>query len=610
MSLPTEFLDQLRARVGLAEVIGARVRLVRRGRQFLGLCPFHGEKTPSFHVYEDHFHCFGCGAHGSLFDFVMLSESVGFRDAVERIAALAGMTVPEASPEARERERRRGSLFDAIEAASAYFHKMLRMPEGRPAAEYLRRRAVSEAAIERFRLGFAPDGRSALKSALARDGFTDEAMIEAGLLVAPEDAGRSSYDRFRARVMFPIADSRGRVVGFGGRLLESGEPKYLNSPETPLFHKGRMLYGLAHAAPAAAAAGTIIVVEGYMDVIGLAEAGWNNVVAPLGTALTDEQLQTLWRLAPEPVLLFDADAAGERAALRAAERALPLLHPGFGLRFANLMAAPGDDPDAAARRYPKQLLHRAIVEAAPLSEFLLMTATRQRRLNNAEDFAALEQRLNQYALEISDADARRQFQQTFRSRVRRAAFRGTGNIHAGAGTAMRAARRKGRGAEPPWAARASIGAPPAVAGANHADGAAARPAEWTLLAIMLNHPEFFHEVEDSFGAIAFTDFNLDQLRQAIVQALSGGETLDATRLADALAAAGQEECVADVLADPLIRTHRQIAPSAPLEQVRATWEENLAVVRNAALSPLSTATAGGLARLTRQRAAGSGGDDD
>ena len=273
MNLPEGFLDELKGRIGLPEVIGKTVKLARRGRQFLGLCPFHGEKTPSFHVYDDHYHCFGCGAHGSVIDFVMQAEKVGFPEAVERLAAQAGMTLPSAGREKTERERPRGSLYDVLEAAAAYYQKLLRMPEGKPAVDYLRLRGVGEVAIQRFRLGYAPDGRFAIKAALVREGFTEETMIEAGLLVRPEDASRGTYDRFRGRLMFPIADRRGRVVGFGGRILGTGEPKYLNSPETPLFHKGRLLYNSADGSKAARDEGTVIVVEGYMDVIGLVGGG-------------------------------------------------------------------------------------------------------------------------------------------------------------------------------------------------------------------------------------------------------------------------------------------------------------------------------------------------
>ena len=496
MSLSSSFLDDLKSRLALADVIGKSVKLTRRGRQFLGLCPFHGEKTPSFHVYDDHFHCFGCGAHGSLIDFVMQRDKVGFREAVERLAAVAGVSLPSESPEAAERDRRRQSLHEVLEAAAVYYQGMLRMPEGAAALAYLRRRGVGDDAIARFRLGYAPSGRFAVKAALARDGFTDEAMIEAGLVIRPEEATADGYDRFRDRVTFPIADRRGRIVGFGGRLLGPGEPKYLNTPETPLFHKGSLLYNLDRAVQPARERGTVIVVEGYMDVIGLAEAGYDHVVAPLGTALTEDQIQLLWRLAPEPVLLFDPDAAGERAALRAAERAMPLMKPGLGLRFAFLATETGDDPDAVARRYPKQFLERTLSEALSLSDMLFRAETRGRRTTTGEERAALDDRLKRRAATIGDAAVRAHVLSAFRRRLW---------------------QRGGPQAE-------GVVRPAAPAGGGDAEGGGAKAradAERILIAIVLNHPGFFEEIEDELGALNCTDEALDRLRQGMVLLLSG-----------------------------------------------------------------------------------------
>jgi DNA primase len=595
MTLPEGFLDELKGRIGLPEVIGKTVKLARRGRQFLGLCPFHGEKTPSFHVYDDHYHCFGCGAHGSVIDFVMQAEKLSFPQAVERLAAQAGMTLPSANREEMERERRRGSLYDVLEAAAAYYQKLLRMPEGKPALDYLRLRGVGEAAIDRFRLGYAPEGRFAIKAALAREGFPESAMIEAGLLVQPEDESRGAYDRFRGRLMFPIADRRGRVVGFGGRILGAGEPKYLNSPETPLFHKGRLLYNLADGSKAARDKGIVIVVEGYMDVIGLTEAGWENVVAPLGTALTEEQLHTLWRLAPEPVLLFDPDAAGERAALRAAERALPLLKPGFGLRFATLLASAGEDPDTVSRKgYSKQLLHRTFMEAAPLSDFLVILEARQRRLEKAEHFAALEQGLRHYAERITDATARREFQRAFRALVRHIAVNRKQSLWGG-----RSAFTTFRAKSTNFGSQRNL----------------QNLAERTLLAIVINHPGFFQEVEDELGSLAFTDPALDRLRQELVQVLSGGSAGDADGVAAALVARGLEEESQRLLDDPLIRAHRRIVRGAPLTDVREAWKQNADVARqlatcaHAPAQPAAPKEAGALARLVHRRGALGDGTD-
>jgi DNA primase len=568
------------------------VKLTRRGRQFLGLCPFHGEKTPSFHVYDDHYHCFGCGAHGSVIDFVMQAEKVGFTEAVERLAAQAGMVLPSASREDMERERRRGSLYDVLEAATVYYHKLLRMPEGKSALDYLRRRGVGDAAIERFRLGYAPEGRYAVKAALVREGFADEAMIEAGLLVQPKDGTGGAYDRFRERVMFPIADQRGRVVGFGGRMLGTGEPKYLNSPETPLFRKGRLLYNLADGSKAARDKGTIIVVEGYMDVIALAEAGWENVVAPLGTAITEDQLQVLWRLVPEPILLFDPDAAGERAAVRAAERALPLIKAGVALRFAFLITEPGDDPDTVARKYRKQVIHRTLVEAVPLSELFVLMETRRRRFTAPEHWAALRQRLGEHAARISDSTARSQIQREFKDRVWQAYRR------------ARRSEKEARGA-----LRNSQAQNAALSPEKEPDSLA----EKTLLAIVINHPDFFHEVEDELGALTFADPALDHLRQGLVQLLSGRTAADVAGILAALAARGLGEAAVSLLDDPLIRSHRRIVHGAPLAEVRETWVQNAALARQ--LANLADAPsprdrgAGALARLAHRRAALGHGTD-
>jgi DNA primase len=557
MSLPADFLDELKARVGIAEVIGKSVKLARRGRQFLGLCPFHGEKTPSFHVYDDHYHCFGCGAHGSAIDFVMQSEKVGFREAVERLAAQAGLALPPASPQAAERQRHRASLYDVLDAATRYYQKMLRMPEGGAALQYLRARGVSEPAIDRFQLGYAPSGGFAAKAALIREGFTDDALVEAGLLAQSEDGSRGTYDRFRGRVMYPICDRRGRVVGFGGRILGQGEPKYLNSPETPLFHKGRSLYNLAGGAKVAREKGTLIVVEGYMDVIGLSEAGWDNVVAPLGTALTEEQLQTLWQLTPEPILLFDPDVAGQRAAIRAAERALSILKPGLGLKIAILRVDTKDDPDRVAARYSAQLVHRTLLEAAPLSEFLFRLENKGRVYLSPEERAAIEERLRKRATTIADPGVRAHFMRAFRDRTWQA---------------LRAAKRTKHAAE-----ALPVAVHYGVSGTDSSSGRA--QAEVILVAILLMHPEFFHKVEDAFGQIEFSDQTLDRLRQEIIQALSGTSIRDTQTLRGVLTAGGMADAVAEVLDSPLVRSHRLIAPAATLHDLHETWSESIAALR-------------------------------
>jgi DNA primase len=349
MALPPDFLDELRARTPLPGLIGRRVRLARSGRNWKACCPFHTEKSPSFYVYDDHYHCFGCGAHGDAITFVMQTEGAAFMEAVERLAAEAGLEVPKPSPREAERERERRDLHSVLAAAAEAYARRLRAPEGAEALAYLKRRGVSEESIARFGLGWSGDGRGGLVSELAGQGIATEQMEQAGLLRRRDDG--SLAEAFFNRVMFPIRDRRGRVIAFGGRTLGEGQPKYVNSPETPLFAKRRALYGLDLAREAAFRGARVVVVEGYLDVIALDQAGRGGErpafapVAPLGTALTEEQLEEIWRLTPEPVLCFDGDAAGARAAARAAETALPKLRGGERwLRFARGLPG-GQDPD-------------------------------------------------------------------------------------------------------------------------------------------------------------------------------------------------------------------------------------------------------------------------
>ena len=334
MALPAAFLDELRARTPLAAVIGRRVRLARSGRQWKGCCPFHGEKTPSFYVYEDgHYHCFGCGAHGDAIGFVMQSEGAGFMEAVERLAAEAGLEVPKPSPEAAEAERRRLDLAAVLEAAQASYQRRLFLPEGRHALDYLHGRGLSEQTIRRFGLGWSGEGRGALAADLGRDGVTPDQLVDAGLMRRDDETGRA-FDLFFNRVMFPIRDRRGRVISFGGRILGDGQPKYVNGPETALFSKRRTLYALDLAREAVRGGAPLVVVEGYMDVIALAQAGIGGAVAPLGTALTEEQLEELWRLVAGADPVLRRRRRRRRAAARAAELALPLLAPDRTLRLA------------------------------------------------------------------------------------------------------------------------------------------------------------------------------------------------------------------------------------------------------------------------------------
>ncbi|HLM13046.1 MAG TPA: DNA primase, partial [Reyranella sp.] len=336
MAFPPGFLDELRARLSLSEVVGRKVSLKRKsGAEYSGLCPFHNEKTPSFTVNDKKafFYCFGCHEKGDAVDFVIKTEGLSFPEAVEKLAREVNLPVPRATPVERERAERVSTLQQVVEEAARWFQKQLRLPVGRQGLDYLRGRGLEDATIDDFRLGFAPDSRDGLLSHLKRENVPIDKIVEAGLAIQPDDNNREPYDRFRGRVMFAINDRRGRAIAFGGRVMGAGEPKYLNSPETPLFHKGANLYCLDRARAAVTKDQPVIVAEGYMDVIALHGAGYTGAVAPLGTALTEGQLAELWKLADEPYLCFDGDNAGRRAANRAAERALPLLRAGKSLRF-------------------------------------------------------------------------------------------------------------------------------------------------------------------------------------------------------------------------------------------------------------------------------------
>src|SRR5262245_49297084 len=370
MRFPPQFLDELRARLPVSEVVGRRVKLKKAGREWKGLSPFNKEKTPSFFV-NDHkmaWFDFSSGKNGSIFDFVMMTEGVSFPEAVERLAAQAGMPLPQVSPEDEARDQRRRTLNDVVELAAKFFEAVLASRAGAKARGYLADRGLDPATQLKFRLGYAPPERFALKEHLGKEGISTEDMVAAGLLVAGDDIP-VPYDRFRDRVMFPITDLRGHVIAFGGRALEKdAQAKYLNSPETPLFHKGATLYNIASARVAAHKGAPLVAVEGYVDVIAMVSAGYEATVAPLGTALTAEQLVLLWRMADEPTLCFDGDAAGRRAAYRAVDLALPLLKPGKSLKFASLPE--GHDPDDLVRAGGREAVVEVIGGARPLAEVL------------------------------------------------------------------------------------------------------------------------------------------------------------------------------------------------------------------------------------------------
>jgi DNA primase len=400
------FLEELKSRLRLSDVIGKTVRLRRQGREFVGLSPFTKEKTPSFFVNDDKgfFHDFSSGKHGDLITFLQETERLSFAEAVERLAAEAGVPLPAPDPRAAETEKKLASLSDWLETAASWFEAELRRPGGREARAYLERRALPEADWARFRLGYAPPGRTALKDYLVTKGAQPRALVEAGLLIAPEDGG-APYDRFRERIIFPIAGARGQIVSFGGRALDpEARAKYLNGPDTELFHKGRVLYGLPEARKLLHAGGEgapLVVAEGYMDVIACQRAGIA-AVAPMGTALTEEQMEVLWRLHPEPTLCFDSDEAGRRAAFRAIDRALPRLKPSRSFCFA--LSLGGKDPDEVLREKGPAALKACLAETTRFVDLLFDRERDAEPLDTPERRAGLRQRLRKAAAAIADPD--------------------------------------------------------------------------------------------------------------------------------------------------------------------------------------------------------------
>ncbi len=419
MRFPPQFLDELRARLPVSEVVGRRVRLKKAGREWKGLSPFNKEKTPSFFVNDQKmaWFDFSSGKNGSIFDFVMMTEGLTFPEAVERLAAQAGIPLPKISPAEEARDERRKTLNDIVELAAKFFEATLASRAGAKARGYLADRGLDPATQVKFRLGYAPAERFALKEHLGKAGIATEDMIEAGLLVAGDDIP-VPYDRFRDRIMFPIADLRGRVIAFGGRALEKdAQAKYLNSPETVLFHKGATLYNIAAARAAAHKGAALIAVEGYIDVIAMVTAGFEATVAPLGTALTADQLVLLWKMADEPTLCFDGDAAGRRAAYRAVDIALPLIKPGKSLKFASLPE--GHDPDDLVRAGGREAINEVIGAARPLAHVLWMRETEAGGFDTPERRAAFEARLTEVTAMIADDSVRKYYRREFGERLRR-----------------------------------------------------------------------------------------------------------------------------------------------------------------------------------------------
>jgi DNA primase len=544
MRFTPQFLDELRARLPVSEVVGRRVKLKKAGREWKGLSPFQQEKSPSFTVNDQKgfYHDFSSGRHGDIISFLMETEGVGFTEAVERLAAMAGMALPAATPDAARHEQRRKTLYDVMELAAKFFADTLASRHGAKARGYLADRAISPSVQVQFRIGYAPGERYALKEFLGSHGIPVEDMVEAGLLVAGEDIP-VPYDRFRDRVMFPITDLRNRVIAFGGRALEKDvAAKYLNSPETPLFHKGDNLYNLAPARLATHNGSVLVVVEGYVDVIAMVGAGFAASVAPLGTALTENQLALLWKMADEPILCFDGDKAGQKAAYRAADLALPHLKPGKSLRFALLPE--GQDPDDLARSGGRVAIEEVIGAARGLADMIWSREIEGGSFATPERRAALEARIGELSNGIRDEVVRRYYRQdlserlqrTFAPEVARGGY-GRGNFRGGGGESGRRFQPRGTGPAGRFEPRGGRGqgaiqplgrgpyqaTSPQLATSPIMRGqrSALSRREALILLTLINHPWLLHDHLEEVAALEMAHPEANKLRAGIIAAFAG-----------------------------------------------------------------------------------------
>ena len=550
MALPANFLEELRARTSIVQVIGRTVKLTRSSREHKGCCPFHGEKTPSFYVYEDHFHCFGCGEHGDVITFVMKTTGASFMDAVEDLAAQAGLEVPKPTRQAIEVQEHRAGLADVLELACREYQLWLWGQEGRSALAYLRGRGLTDDTIRRFQLGWSGEGRGMLANALRGRDIQPEQLIDAGLMKQGE---RGPTDMFFGRVMFPIRDRRGALISFGGRIMGEGQPKYINGPETVLFSKRRSLYGLNLAREAVRKGAKLIIVEGYMDVIALSQAGFGGAIAPLGTALTEDHLDEVWKLTPEPILCFDGDAAGRRAALKTVELALARLTPEKALKILALPVK--DDPDSLIKRGGRQAFETMLAGAQPLSNVLYEMLKAGQNTATPEGRALFRQRLLGAANIIPD----KMLAGEYRTMLMDAFF----------------AQRRGPGAAPGGRFKPGsrlVAQSPLLAALPprrmpDAKDAQVRRAR-VMLAILMAFPAMIPEVEEAFSHVRLADTD-EPLRTALHDFVVQTSNLDRDSLTTHLRLARLDELAEEVQAQA--RAEFRFAMDASTAEAARNW---------------------------------------
>ena len=549
MKFSDSFLDEIRARLPVSQVVGRRVPLKRAGREWKGLSPFNKEKTPSFTVNDQKgfYHCFSSGKHGDVFTFLMETEGLSFPEAVERLAGEAGLELPKPDPQFERTAKERLGLFDALEAAARLFEEALVAHDGREALLYAERRGLSPETLKEFRIGFAPNAKEVLKTALLKKGFTEAQILEAGLLVKPDD-GRPTYDRFRNRLTIPILDAKSRVIAFGARALDpASEPKYLNSPETRLFDKGSTIFNFARARKSAFDSGEVVVVEGYMDVIALHQAGFTNAVATLGTAFTERQMELLWQLAVEPIVCFDGDKAGEAAATRAIDRMLPNLREGHSFRFAFLPE--GSDPDDLVRTKGLTAFAECLSAARPLIDVLWQRELKTHAIDTPERRAAFEERLERLLADIGNARVRDHYRREVKNRLF-ALWREKGTRRGPADTAPRPAGRSG----------------PAPVSSSYGFAS-------VIILALVNHPWLLDRFADEVANIEIRDKKLAALLQTVTRSIFEDPEVTPERLAERLDGSNHGKLFAALWRDSAFKRVAFLQPESPEAEVEEQFAD-------------------------------------
>ncbi len=520
MAVPPEYIEDLRHRIPLSEVIGKRVKLIRKGRRFIGLCPFHSEKTPSFSVVDDDgfYHCFGCGVHGDAISFLRETDGLSFMEAVTRLAEMAGIPVPHGTPQDPAKLQQRKTILDILETTARFFQEALRKDEGEAAARYIRNRGLAAETVNTYRLGYAP--RSGLRAALAARGFSDADMLAAGV-IRKSDRDGSLFDYFRDRVMFPIESQQGKVIAFGARALGDAQPKYLNSGEGPTFSKKMVLYGLVQAREGLRRKLPLVVSEGYMDVIAIQRSGTAAAVAPLGTALTEEQIVLLWKLHDEPILCFDGDSAGTRAHLRALLRILPLLTPGKSARLA--IMPEGKDPDDVLRESGNDGFLKYLAVARSLIDSLWVSVASQHDLRQPESRARFWQEIRGQVRLIGNNQVRSAYGDEIESRI----------------AAMRTAGRQQ--ASSPLFRPVSVRRPRAGMINRHR----------VVLALCLAHPQLISGIYEQLLRMESGDAGLESLKKAAIDAVISDPDLDVAALKHHLSTKGFKDQVLGLSGDEM-----------------------------------------------------------